>query len=160
MYERGRHCDPGGVRMTGTNPDYQPPDLTLVGEEHVKPYRETDGDVGYLWNGAPTLLLTTTGRSTGRAAHVRADLRPRRRRLPRGRVDGWCAQPSVLVPQPHREPGRGDPGAGDRIPVIARTASDDEKPRLWQIVTEVWPNYDVYQSRTDRAIPVVVLSPA
>ena len=47
----------------------------------------------------------------------------------------------------------------DHIPVTARTASADEKPRLWQIVTDVWPNYDVYQSRTDRAIPVVVLSP-
>jgi len=48
----------------------------------------------------------------------------------------------------------------DQIPVVPRTASDDEKPRLWQIVTEVWPNYDVYQSRTDRAIPIVVLSPS
>ncbi len=48
----------------------------------------------------------------------------------------------------------------ERIPVTARTASDDEKSRLWQIVTEVWPNYDVYQSRTDRPIPVVVLSPS
>ena len=48
---------------------------------------------------------------------------------------------------------------GDHIPVTAHTASDDEKPRLWQIVTEVWPNYDVYQTRTDREIPVVVLSP-
>ena len=48
---------------------------------------------------------------------------------------------------------------GDHIPVTARTASADEKPRLWQIVTEVWPNYNVYQTRTDREIPVVVLSP-
>ncbi len=43
--------------------------------------------------------------------------------------------------------------------VVARTASAEEKPRLWKIVTDVWPNYDVYQSRTDRDIPVVVLSP-
>ena len=48
---------------------------------------------------------------------------------------------------------------GDHIPVTTRTASDDEKPRFWQIMTEVWPNYDVYQTRTDRSIPVVVLSP-
>ena len=39
-------------------------------------------------------------------------------------------------------------------------ASADEKPRLWTVMNEVWPNYDVYQSRTDRVIPVVVLSPA
>jgi deazaflavin-dependent oxidoreductase (nitroreductase family) len=46
------------------------------------------------------------------------------------------------------------------VDVQARTASDDEKPRLWQIVNAVWPNYDVYQSRTDRVIPVVVLTPS
>jgi deazaflavin-dependent oxidoreductase (nitroreductase family) len=47
---------------------------------------------------------------------------------------------------------------GDHIPVTARTASDDEKPRLWRIMTELWPNYDAYQSRTERVIPIVVLS--
>ena len=48
---------------------------------------------------------------------------------------------------------------GDHIAVEARTASTDEKPRLWKIMTGVWPNYDVYQTRTDRDIPVVVLVP-
>jgi deazaflavin-dependent oxidoreductase (nitroreductase family) len=47
----------------------------------------------------------------------------------------------------------------DHLKVKARIADDDEKPRLWKIVSEQWPNYDVYQSRTDRIIPVVVLSP-
>jgi hypothetical protein len=47
----------------------------------------------------------------------------------------------------------------DRRAVAGRTASAAEKPRLWRIMTDVWPNYDVYQSRTERAIPVVVLSP-
>jgi deazaflavin-dependent oxidoreductase (nitroreductase family) len=48
----------------------------------------------------------------------------------------------------------------EHIAVRARTASEAEKPRLWKIMTGVWPNYDVYQARTDRDIPVVVLSPA
>jgi deazaflavin-dependent oxidoreductase (nitroreductase family) len=47
----------------------------------------------------------------------------------------------------------------DRMPAQARTASSDEKPRLWQIMRDLWPNYDEYQSRTDRVIPVVVLTP-
>ena len=45
------------------------------------------------------------------------------------------------------------------LAVRARTAEPGEKARLWQIMTGVWPNYDVYQSRTERDIPVVVLSP-
>ena len=40
-------------------------DRSLFGQEHVRRYRETNGEVGYIWNGAPTLLLTTTGRRTG-----------------------------------------------------------------------------------------------
>jgi hypothetical protein len=31
---------------------YVQPDLTLFGAEHIRQYRETDGEVGYLWNGA------------------------------------------------------------------------------------------------------------
>ena len=39
---------------------------SLFGQEHVRRYRETDGEVGYIWRrGAPILLLTTTGRKSG-----------------------------------------------------------------------------------------------
>jgi deazaflavin-dependent oxidoreductase (nitroreductase family) len=48
----------------------------------------------------------------------------------------------------------------DRIPVAARTASAEEKPGLWRIMCGIWPNYDAYQARTERDIPVVVLSPS
>ena len=38
----------------------------LHGQEHVDVYLETDGEVGHDWrNGAPTLILTTTGRKSG-----------------------------------------------------------------------------------------------
>jgi deazaflavin-dependent oxidoreductase (nitroreductase family) len=47
----------------------------------------------------------------------------------------------------------------DHVDVTARTAGEAEKARLWAIVAGQWPNYDAYQSRTDRVIPVVVLSP-
>ena len=40
-------------------------DFSLFGAEHVKKYVETNGEVGYLWNGAPILILTTTGRKSG-----------------------------------------------------------------------------------------------
>jgi len=44
----------------------------------------------------------------------------------------------------------------ERIPVRAETAEGDERTRLWQLMTEVWPAYDDYQRKTDRQIPVVV----
>ena len=134
-------------------------DYSLLGESHVRAYRESDGEVGYLWNGVPSLLLTTTGRRTGRA---------RTSALIFGRdgddyllvasTGGAPTHPSWYL-NLDANPDAEIQVKAEHIPVVARTASDDEKPRLWQIVRELWPNYDVYQSRTDRDIPVVVLSP-
>ena len=42
----------------------------------------------------------------------------------------------------------------------ARVVEGDEKAEWWKRATEVWPSYDEYQSKTDRAIPLVVLAPA
>jgi deazaflavin-dependent oxidoreductase (nitroreductase family) len=46
----------------------------------------------------------------------------------------------------------------DEIPVVATTASGDERERLWTSMAEVWPDYDAYARKTDRDIPVVVLT--
>ena len=142
-----------------TEKNYTAPDLALVGESHIAAYRDTGGEVGYLWNGVPTLLLTVIGR--------RSD-EPRTSALIFARDgDDYLVVASMggapmhpnwylnLQSQPAAEIQVRD----QRIAVTARTADPDEKPRLWAIMTGVWPNYDAYQARTDRDIPVVVLSP-
>jgi deazaflavin-dependent oxidoreductase (nitroreductase family) len=139
--------------------NYRQPDVTLLGAEHVRRYQETDGEVGYIWNNVPILLLTTTGRKTHQ---------DRTSALIFGR-DG---QDYLLVASTGGAPKHpswylnlvSTPEAtiqvqAEHIPVIAHTASEAEKPRLWKIMTGVWPNYDVYQTRTERVIPLVVLSP-
>jgi hypothetical protein len=40
----------------------------------------------------------------------------------------------------------------------AEDAAGEERARLWSLMNEVWPDYDGYQARTDREIPVVVFS--
>jgi len=142
-----------------SEPSYQQPDVTLLGPEHVRRYRETLGQVGHIWNGVPTLLLTTTGRRSGQ---------PRTTPLIFAR-DG---QDYVVVASMGGAPAhpqwylnlQADPTAriqvlAEHVDVAARMASDGEKARLWNLVSAQWPNYDVYQSRTDRVIPVVVLTP-
>ncbi len=49
---------------------------------------------------------------------------------------------------------------GHKTPVSARQAEGDERARLWKVMNRTWPNYDHYASRTDREIPVFVLTPA
>jgi deazaflavin-dependent oxidoreductase (nitroreductase family) len=45
------------------------------------------------------------------------------------------------------------------IPVTTRTASPEEKQRLWPIMTKELPAYDSYQKKTERDIPLVILRP-
>jgi deazaflavin-dependent oxidoreductase (nitroreductase family) len=142
-----------------SEPGYRPSDLTLLGAEHVRRYQETDGDVGYLWNGVPTLLLTHTGRKSGQP-HTTPLIfgRDGEDYLIVASVGGSPKHPQwyhnlVAIAEAEIQV------LGEHIPVRARTATDGEKPRLWKILTSFWPNYDVYQSRTDRVIPVVVLTP-
>jgi deazaflavin-dependent oxidoreductase (nitroreductase family) len=47
---------------------------------------------------------------------------------------------------------------GDRFAANAHTATPEEKPELWRLMTATWPAYDDYQKKTDRDIPVVVLT--
>ena len=49
---------------------------------------------------------------------------------------------------------------GDRFTATARVATPEEKPDMWKHMAEVWPDYDEYQTKTDREIPVVVLERA
>jgi deazaflavin-dependent oxidoreductase (nitroreductase family) len=129
----------------------------LFGQEHVRRYRETDGEVGYLWRGVPTLILTTTGRRSGQ---------PRPTPLIFGRdgddylvvasKGGAPAHPAWyrnLVDRPEVEVQV----KGERFRARARTAEGEERARLWKLMTGIWPAYDQYQQRTDRRIPVVVL---
>jgi deazaflavin-dependent oxidoreductase (nitroreductase family) len=45
----------------------------------------------------------------------------------------------------------------DVFPARARVATPDEKPALWEQMVGEWPDYEAYQQRADREIPVVVL---
>jgi deazaflavin-dependent oxidoreductase (nitroreductase family) len=142
-----------------TEPDYRAPDLALLGQTHIDAYRATDGEVGYLWNDVPSLLLTVRGRKTGQ---------PRTSALIFGRDgDDYLVVASMGGAPDHplwylnllADPEAEIQVMADHIPVVAHTADASERARLWAIVVDVWPNYDVYQTRTEREIPVVVLSP-
>jgi deazaflavin-dependent oxidoreductase (nitroreductase family) len=135
-------------------------DRSLYGQEHVRRYRETDGEVGYIWNGAPALLLTTTGRRSGNPTTTPL-------------IFGRDGENVVLVASQGGAPEHPgwyrnlvkDPRVevqikGDRLSGRARTAEGEERERLWRAMAEIWPHYDEYATRTDREIPVVVVEPA
>jgi deazaflavin-dependent oxidoreductase (nitroreductase family) len=132
-------------------------DYSLLNETHVKAYRETNGETGYIWNGSPTLLLTTIGRKSGE---------PRTIAIIYTQVgDKWVIIASKGGSPVHPLWYRNileDPKVevqikGDRYKAVARTADSPEREELWAKAIENWPNYDEYQRRTERVIPVVVI---
>ena len=114
-----------------TEPEYTAPDLTLLGEDHINAYRETDGEVGYLWNGVPTLLLTATGRRTGEprtSALIFA--RDGDDYLVVASMGGWPTHPQWYL-NVTANPQAEIQVKGEHIPVVARTASaGGEAPAL------------------------------
>jgi deazaflavin-dependent oxidoreductase (nitroreductase family) len=133
-------------------------DYSLFGDEHISQYEATNGEVGYLWNGATCLVLHTKGRTTGAL-----------RKFPL--IFGQRGDDFVLVASKGGAPEH--PGwylnllahpddvvvqvKGDVIAVRARTAEGTERSELWDLMLEQWPDYDSYQANTERQIPVVVL---
>jgi deazaflavin-dependent oxidoreductase (nitroreductase family) len=130
----------------------------LYGAEHIRQYRETDGEYGHDWrHGSSTLLLTTTGHRSGE---------PRTSPLIYGRSgdayllvasDGGADAPPSWYVNLQENPEVDVQVLGDRFRARARTATPEERPAMWREMTSHWPDYDRYQERTDREIAVVVL---
>jgi proline iminopeptidase len=130
----------------------------LYGEEHVRRYRETDGEVGHDWKeGSTILLLTTTGRKSGRQTTTPL-------------IYGMDGDNPVVVASKGGAPAHpgwyrnlvANPAAevqirAERFAVRARDAEGEERERLWRMMNGVWKHYDEYARKTEREIPVVVL---
>ncbi|GGR72530.1 nitroreductase [Micromonospora fulviviridis] len=126
--------------------------------EHIRRYVETGGAEGHEWRpGVFTLLLTTRGRRSGKL---------RRTALIYGRdgdaylvvaSQGGAPQHPAWYLNLLADPEAQVQVGADTFAVRARTATAEEKPRMWRTMTAAWPAYDEYQTKTDREIPVVVL---
>ncbi len=123
-------------------------------------YRLSGGKVGGRWlRGAPILLLTTIGRKSGepRVAPL-LYLRDGEKVVVVASKGGMSKHPLwyrnlEANPDVEIEIGR------ERTKMLARRASDQEKAALWPRLIEMYRDYDDYQARTERNIPVIILSP-
>ena len=126
-------------------------------QEHVRRYLQSNGRDGHIWNGVPTLLLTTTGRRSGRSITTPLIYgREGDRYIVVASKGGAPGHPNWYLNLSER-PAVEVQVLADRFHAMARTAAAGEKPALWAIMREIWPPYDDYQARTSRVIPVVIL---
>jgi deazaflavin-dependent oxidoreductase (nitroreductase family) len=125
--------------------------------EHARRYLETDGEKGYLYYGKPTLLLTVRGRKSGKLYRTPLIYGQDGDRYMVVPSNGGSAEPPAwylnLVENPEVEVQIN----AEKFSARARDANAEEKPKLWQIMTTVFPQYKGFQAKTKREIPVVIL---
>ncbi|OHV32270.1 MULTISPECIES: nitroreductase family deazaflavin-dependent oxidoreductase [Pseudofrankia] len=127
--------------------------------EQTRTYLASGGTVGHESNGVYTLVLATTGRRTGE---------PRRTCL----IYGTSGDDFVVVASKggaDEDPAwfknlQADPSVGvqvgtRRFTARARVASSAERKPLWAQMARIFPLYDEYAQKTDRVIPLVLLTP-
>jgi deazaflavin-dependent oxidoreductase (nitroreductase family) len=132
--------------------------MTLYGQKHIERYEATDGGEGYEWrNDTKILILTTTGRRSGQPRKNALIFRPHGENYLVVASKGGAPEPPDWYRNLQDNPDVRVQIKGDKFAARARTATAEEKPHLWQQMVEVWPDYDQYQQKTDREIPVVVL---
>lgn len=127
---------------------------------HTALFRATGGRLGRRMVDNDVLLLTTTGRRSGMPHTVPLLYLEGDGALvvfaSWGGRDGHPHWYLNLLAEPRAEVQL----RGRRQPVVARTAGSEERPHWWERAVAAYRGYAVYQSRTDREIPVVFLEPA
>ncbi len=130
----------------------------LFGDEHVRRYRETDGQDGFVWReGSQILILTTIGRKSGREIDSPLIFGEDEGRYVLVASKGGAPQHPGWFLNLRADPEVGVQVKADRFQARARVAEGEERERLWRMMNTHWRHYDEYQTRTDRQIPVVVL---
>jgi deazaflavin-dependent oxidoreductase (nitroreductase family) len=123
-------------------------------------YRATGGKIGGKFlRGAPVILVTTTGCKSGKPRTAPLIYLEDGNDLvivaSKGGMSHHPAWYRNLEANPDVEVEIGS----ERRKMRARRVSDEEKAAFWSRLTQIYRDYDDYQARTDRNIPVVVLSP-
>jgi deazaflavin-dependent oxidoreductase (nitroreductase family) len=132
----------------------------LFGQKHVDRYRETDGAEGHDWRGTSVLLLSTKGRHSGEQRTTPLIYQPYGDDLLVVASQGGADQHPGWFFNLSDDPDVEVQVRGDRFRARARPATPEEKPDMWRTMTATWPDYDQYQRKTSREIPVVVLERA
>lgn len=140
------------------NGDYEPSTSDWA-RENAELYMASGGTEGTELKGKPVILLTTIGAKTGKI-----------RKTPLMRVEhngeyavvaslGGAPKHPVWYHNIKKHPRvelQDGTAAGD---YEAREVTGEEKATWWRRAVEVWPDYADYQRKTERDIPVFVLTP-
>jgi deazaflavin-dependent oxidoreductase (nitroreductase family) len=122
-------------------------------------YQASAGRIGGRLAGWPVLLLTTTGRRSGRRTTIALNyLQDGDRLVVTASNAGEPAHPSWYL-NLRAHPRASVQVGGIQRTVVAADASPEERESLWRAIVAFDRSYAEYQARTSRLIPVVLLRP-
>jgi deazaflavin-dependent oxidoreductase (nitroreductase family) len=124
---------------------------------HIQQYVETGGTEGHVWHGTTILLLTTTGRRSGTQHRTALIYRQVGDDYVIVASKGGAPNHPAWYLNLTANPGVRVQVKDEEFAGRARVADGDERARLWPLMVEVWSDYESYQTKTDRQIPVVVI---
>jgi deazaflavin-dependent oxidoreductase (nitroreductase family) len=142
-------------------------DLPSWIKNHIDRYVATDGVDGYLWDATlgggkgmvPTLLLTTVGRKSGRTLTLPLIFgRSGPNYVVVASKGGAPAHPAWYL-NLQATPKVQVQVKAEKFTALAHTADAAERAVLWPKMVEIYGPYAQYQTKTDRQIPIVVLTP-
>jgi deazaflavin-dependent oxidoreductase (nitroreductase family) len=133
--------------------------IRAMSRTHGRIYRISGGRLLGRMAGMPVLLLTTTGRRSGKPRTATLTyLRTGGDFVVIGSFGGSDLPPAWWI-NLQRNPWASVLIGGTTSKMRARAATAEEYDRLWPLVTETYAGYARYQKRTARPIPIVVLTP-
>ncbi len=126
----------------------------------IDEFRANGGKVGGQFEGAPLLLLHTTGARTGQER-----VSPVMYRADGERFVVFASKAGADTNPDWYHNLRANPAATVEVgtqtrAVHARVADPGERDRLWSAQKTEWPGFADYESKTTRQIPVVILEPS
>ena len=126
----------------------------------IEEFRANGGKVGGQFEGAPLLLLHSTGAKSGQArVNPIMYLADGDNYVVFASKAGAPTSPDWyhnLIANPRASVEVGDA----TVNVIAKVAEGDTRERLWSTQKELYPGFAEYEAKTTRLIPVVVLEPS
>ena len=125
--------------------------------KHIRAYVESGGAKGYKYNGYDTLLLTTRGRKTGKLRHTALIYGRDGDRYVLVASNGGTLHNPLWYLNLLEEPQVQVQVGKDIFSARARPATAEEKPALWQMMVRIFSQYEGYQRKAKRDIPVIIV---
>ena len=133
--------------------------IKMMSAMHLFWYRLTGGAIGGSFAGRPILLLTTTGRKSGRRRTTPLQYLEDGGNRVLVASNGGNPRHPVWWLNLERNPEAEVQVRNEKSRVRAEKAEGEERERLWGLVVEMYSGYEGYQRTTTREIPVVILRP-